>query len=259
MHLPRYMRDLSLSDSCFRTEEDGSSLSVFVNESCDFLRCAEAEISDQSHRASLNLRLTFGLDFALCLISESVTPLPTSSPLTFCSLLRRRAFSSILICFSIDSRSFLFVRRSPSSFPIRAFISALSICQAFRSRSCLCHSVCRKRITPARFNCQPIPSLRMQRWTPGAIHGKLGGVAVACSPWSVYSVPWGWPPFPPTSLLPAALPPFPGPMPIEFCHAMEQPWACSNDHAVPPFKPPLLARDEISLIFQLYSSLRLAS
>ena len=52
------------------------------------------------------------------------------------------------MCLSIDSRSRLFVLPSPSSFPIRDFISALSICQAFRSRSCLCHSVCRKRITP---------------------------------------------------------------------------------------------------------------
>ena len=59
-----------------------------------------------------------------------------------------RACSRSLMCLSIDSRSRLFVRPSPSSFPIRDFISALSICQAFRSRSCLCHSVCRKRITP---------------------------------------------------------------------------------------------------------------
>ena len=53
------------------------------------------------------------------------------------------------MCLSIDSRSRLFVLPSPSSFPMRDFISALSICQALRSRSCLCHSVCRKRMTPA--------------------------------------------------------------------------------------------------------------
>lgn len=61
-----------------------------------------------------------------------------------------KACSSILTCLSSDSRSRLFVLPSPSSFPIRDFISALSICQAFRSRSCRCHSVCKKRITPAK-------------------------------------------------------------------------------------------------------------
>ena len=73
------------------------------------------------------------------------------------------ACSSILTCLSSDSRSRLFVRPSPSSFPIRDFISALSISQAFRSRSCRCHSVCRKRITPARKGVSADPANKSTR------------------------------------------------------------------------------------------------
>ena len=100
-------------------------------------------------------RLELGLDFVLLLVSEpSDLPTSASGPFDVCPRLFFRAFSSIRICLSIDSRSFLFVRRSPSSFPILDFISALSICQAFRSRSCLCHSICKKRITPMNARSQ---------------------------------------------------------------------------------------------------------
>ena len=101
----------------------------------------------------VSLRFRLGLDFTLCFVSEpSVLPFSTSEPFVAFSRLFFNAFSSIRMCLSIDSRSFLFVRRSPSSFPILDFISAFSICQAFRSRSCLCHSVCKKRITPVRID-----------------------------------------------------------------------------------------------------------
>ena len=47
------------------------------------------------------------------------------------------------------SFSFFALRTSPSCFAILAFISARSMSHAFRARSWLCHSSCRKRITPA--------------------------------------------------------------------------------------------------------------
>lgn len=59
-----------------------------------------------------------------------------------------RAASSSLTCLPNDSCIRLLVRTSPSNLPIRDRISARSISQALRSRSCRCHSVCRKRITP---------------------------------------------------------------------------------------------------------------
>lgn len=59
-----------------------------------------------------------------------------------------RAASRSLTCLPNDSCSRLLVLTSPSNLPIRDRISARSISQALRSRSCRCHSVCRKRITP---------------------------------------------------------------------------------------------------------------
>ncbi|KAL7815676.1 hypothetical protein V8C26DRAFT_401218 [Trichoderma gracile] len=66
----------------------------------------------------------------------------------------------------------------PSRLAILPFISCFSISQAFRSRSCRCHSVCRKRITPC----------------------------------SVYSVAWGWLGPLPCSALLRSIPPMPLPM-----------------------------------------------
>lgn len=74
---------------------------------------------------------------------------PACSFLDF-SLSLLRAFSSILTCFPSVSCKRFAVLPSPSSLPIRDFISALSISQAFRSLSCRCHSVCRNRITPIK-------------------------------------------------------------------------------------------------------------
>lgn len=96
------------------------------------------------------LRFMFALPLCLGLSASSFFSSgdwPDCSTFNF-SLSFFRAFSRILTCLPSDSCNRLLVLPSPSSLPMRDFISARSICHALRSRSCRCHSVCRNRITP---------------------------------------------------------------------------------------------------------------
>jgi hypothetical protein len=102
----------------------------------------------------------------------------TSSPferlLTFSrSFLRDN--SSILMCLLRASCVGFDFFASPSSIAIRDFISPLSISQAFRSRSCLCHSVCKKRITP-------VDLLAFQSRHPSSIASNLAVYMALNSP-----------------------------------------------------------------------------
>jgi hypothetical protein len=105
-----------------------------------------------------NLRRSFLTSkFSFPLPSDIDSPAFTSPPafraLTWASL-SFKAFSSILTYFFkllLLASLFLVL---PSSRAILPFISCLSISQPFRSRSCLCHSVCRKRITPRKADYQ---------------------------------------------------------------------------------------------------------
>ena len=98
---------------------------------------------------------SFGLPFDFCSLSfswslgcgSSSKASPACSFFSF-SRSRFKAFSSILMCFPSESCRCFDVLLSPSSLPIRDFISARSISQAFRSRSCRCHSLWRNRMTP---------------------------------------------------------------------------------------------------------------
>ena len=98
----------------------------------------------------LPMFLSSSLATSFASLWKSTFASPFVRPLTF-SRSFFSAISSILTCFERESCSRLVVLDSPSNRPIRDFISARSISQAFRSRSCLCHSVCRNRITPTRF------------------------------------------------------------------------------------------------------------
>src|ERR1700688_3423238 len=99
-----------------------------------------------------NLRRSFLTSkFSFPLLSGMDSPIFTSPPVfsaLTCASLSFNAFSNILTYFFkllLLASLFLVL---PSSRAILPFISCLSISQPFRSRSCLCHSVCRKRITP---------------------------------------------------------------------------------------------------------------
>lgn len=96
------------------------------------------EVSRRTFGAALLPGTSF-LSSAVC-ASPPVLPFARS---------RVNACSSMRMCLFSWSFSFFALRTSPSCFAILAFISARSMSQAFRARSWLCHSSCRKRITPA--------------------------------------------------------------------------------------------------------------
>lgn len=102
-------------------------------------------------RSFLTSKLSFPLPSKLD--SPTFTSPPAFRALTWVSL-SFTAFSNILTYFFkllLLASLFLVL---PSSRAILPFISCRSISQPLRSRSCLCHSVWRKRITPAEADCQ---------------------------------------------------------------------------------------------------------
>lgn len=134
---------------------------------------------------------------------SSLTPsLAESFALSFASR-SLKDFSSICIYRLLVLRDWSAFLLLPSKRAILDFISWRSISHAFRSRSCLCHSVCKKRMTPAYIvNCYPL-----------ALKPNLSGTI----PCSVYSVPCGWFAWLPSPPLPAVLPP---PIPDSDCQAI---------------------------------------
>lgn len=100
-------------------------------------------------RSLLTCKLSFS--FPSRIDSPSWKSPPAFKALT-CASLSFKAFSNILTYFFkllLLASLFLVL---PSSRAILPFISCLSISHPFRSRSCLCHSVWRKRITPGKWS-----------------------------------------------------------------------------------------------------------
>ena len=80
-------------------------------------------------------------------LASEVAAVPFAPPCFFARSFLR-AISSIRTWRSSCSLIRFACRHSPSCFAIFAFISARSMSQALRARSWLCHSICRKRMTP---------------------------------------------------------------------------------------------------------------
>lgn len=91
------------------------------------------------------------LHFKLAKLPSEFCTFPSSTPFFF------SAISSIFILVMRPCWRRLAALFSPSIFAIRAFISARSISHELRSRSCLCHSVCKNRITPTHSFMQLAP------------------------------------------------------------------------------------------------------
>jgi len=108
-----------------------------------------------SFRARFDAFVPFSSPFFFFSFSESAPFLSSTLPPFDFARSFRSAISSIRTCRSSCSFKRFACLPSPSCLAILAFISARSISQAFRARSWLCHSICRKRMTPIQ-TCQSV-------------------------------------------------------------------------------------------------------
>lgn len=141
-----------------------------------------------SSRARFDAFVPFSSPFFFFSFSDSAPFFSSTLPPFDFARSFRNAISSIRTCRSSCSFKRFACLPSPSCLAILAFISARSISQAFRARSWLCHSICRKRMTPVETDrsvcCLANPDAPSSR--PISPQPNVEGL-----PCSVYSVPWG--------------------------------------------------------------------
>jgi hypothetical protein len=153
-HFVRYSFDFSRRPSRSTSDWPGISESTSRKELCRVSLALQTVsfllhvllLTDEHNARFVALRPLF-LPL-LSLFSSTALASPPTAPALLFARSFKSACSNMRICLLSWSFSFFALRTSPSCFAILAFISALSMSHAFLARSWLCHSTCRKRITP---------------------------------------------------------------------------------------------------------------
>lgn len=143
-----------------------------------------------SFRARFDAFVPFSSPFFFFSFSDSAPFFSSTLPPFDFARSFRSAISSIRTCRSSCSFKRFACLPSPSCLAILAFISARSMSQAFRARSWLCHSICRKRMTPVHIDKSAYYPPRLDAPSSWPISPESNVESLPCSVYSVPCGPW---------------------------------------------------------------------